>query len=185
MGRSALGLLSRLLRPAPGAHPLHHRPRSGRTSRNPRRTTAKRTSPPACAPGATVSRRVLRDTGDRVLAADVHARYAEAFPPGYQDLFGAREALADLETIETLGLDRPVAVRAYRAADDPEDGFRFKLYRRETAAPLSDMLPIVESMGLRALVEHGFELKPAGEPSVWVHELILRRGARSVSTSNT
>ncbi len=121
---------------------------------------------------------VLRDTGDRVLAADVHARYAEAFPPGYQDLFGAREALADLETIETLGLDRPVAVRAYRAADDPEDGFRFKLYRRETAAPLSDMLPIVESMGLRALVEHGFELKPAGEPSVWVHELILRRGAQ-------
>src|SRR6185312_93559 len=41
--------------------------------------------------------------------------------------------------------------------------------------PLSDMLPIVESMGLKALVEHGFELAPAGEPSVWVHVLILRR----------
>jgi glutamate dehydrogenase len=119
----------------------------------------------------------LRDTGDRVLAADVHARYGQAFPPGYQDLFGAEEALADLETIETLGDGRPVAVRAYQTEGDPDDGFRFKLYRRAQAAPLSDMLPIVESMGLKALVEHGFELKPAGEPSVWVHELILRRAA--------
>jgi glutamate dehydrogenase len=117
----------------------------------------------------------LRDTGDRVLAADVHARYGQAFPPGYQDLFGAQEALADLEMIETLSEARPVAVRAYRDPSDPPDGFRFKVYRREQAAPLSDMLPIVESMGLMALVEHGFELKPAGEPSVWVHLLILRR----------
>ena len=119
----------------------------------------------------------LRDTGDRMLAAEVHARYGQAFPPGYQDLFGAEDALADLDMIETLTAERPVAVRAYRTAGDPPEGFRFKLYRREQAAPLSDMLPIVESMGLRALVEHGFELKPAGEPSVWVHELILRRGA--------
>jgi glutamate dehydrogenase len=117
----------------------------------------------------------LRDTGDRVLAADVHARYGQAFPPGYQDLFAAEEALADLETIETLSEARPVAVRAYREAGDPADGVRFKVYRREQAAPLSDMLPIVESMGLKALVEHGFELRPAGEPSVWVHVLILRR----------
>jgi glutamate dehydrogenase len=117
----------------------------------------------------------LRDTGDRVLAAEVHARYGRAFPPGYQDLFNAEEALADLETIETLSKARPVAVRAYRDAGDPRNGFRFKVYRREQAAPLSDMLPIVESMGLRALVEHGFELLPKGEPSVWVHLLILRR----------
>ena len=117
----------------------------------------------------------LRDTGDRVLAADVHARYGQAFPPGYQDLFGGEEALADLEMIETLSEARPLAVRAYREADDPPDGFRFKIYRREQAAPLSDMLPIVESMGLMALVEHGFELEPAGEPGVWVHVLILRR----------
>jgi glutamate dehydrogenase len=117
----------------------------------------------------------LRDTGDRVLAADVHARYGQAFPPGYQDLFDGQEALADLEMIETLSLARPMAVRAYRDPGDPAEGFRFKVYRREQAAPLSDMLPIVESMGLNALVEHGFELLPAGEPSVWVHVLILRR----------
>jgi glutamate dehydrogenase len=123
----------------------------------------------------------LRDTGDRVLAADVRARYSGAFPPGYQDLFGAAEALADLEMIESLNDGRPVQVRAYRCPDDPADGFRFKLYRAGEAAPLSDVLPIVENMGLKALVEHGFELKPRGASSsgqaVWVHELVLRRGS--------
>jgi glutamate dehydrogenase len=120
---------------------------------------------------------VLRDTGDRMLAAEVHARYGQAFPPGYQDLFAPEEALADLEVIETLGPQRPVAVRAYRAAGHADDGFRFKLYRLDEAAPLSDVLPIVECMGLKALVEHGFELKPTGGRPVWAHELILRRGA--------
>ena len=119
----------------------------------------------------------LRDTGDRVLAADVRARYGAAFPPGYQDLFGADEALADLEMIESLTDERPVQVRAYRSPGDPPGGFRFKVYRHDEAAPLSDLLPIVESMGLKALVEHGFELKPAGERTVWVHELVLTRGA--------
>ena len=119
----------------------------------------------------------LRDTGDRMLAADVHARYGQAFPPGYQDLFDPEAALTDLEMIETLGEGRQVAVRAYRAEGDPADGFRFKLYRLDDAAPLSDVLPIVESMGLKALVEHGFPLKPTGGRPVWVHELILRRGA--------
>ena len=115
----------------------------------------------------------LRDTGDRVLAADVRARYGEAFPAGYQDQFGAAETLADLELIDKLEDAAPVQVRAYRLKPDPQAIFRLKVYRRDEAAPLSDLLPIVESMGLKALVEHGFELRPAGERLVWVHELVL------------
>jgi glutamate dehydrogenase len=125
---------------------------------------------------------VLRQTDDRHLAADMRARYDGAFPPGYQDQFSPEEALADLQVIETMSLDRPVQVRAYHTEGDPRDGFRFKLYRFDEAAPLSDVLPIVESMGLKALVEHGFRLKPHGPHTgrgrpVWTHEFVLRRGA--------
>jgi glutamate dehydrogenase len=119
----------------------------------------------------------LRDTGDRVLAAEVRARYEDAFPPGYCDLFGAQEALADLEMIEALDEERPVQVRAYQAPGDPADGFRFKLYRCDEAAPLSDVLPVVENMGLKALVEHGFQLTPSDGRPIWVHELVLRQTA--------
>ncbi|MDB5458568.1 MAG: NAD-glutamate dehydrogenase [Caulobacteraceae bacterium] len=123
---------------------------------------------------------ILRQADDRHLAADLRARYDGAFPPGYQDQFTPEEALADLKVIETMSPDRPVQVRAYRTEGDHKDSFRFKLYRFDEAAPLSDVLPIVESMGLKALVEHGFRLKPqgaGGRRPVWVHEFVLRRGA--------
>jgi glutamate dehydrogenase len=119
----------------------------------------------------------LRLTDDRHLAADVRARYSGAFPPGYQDQFMPDEALADLRVIEGMSAASLVQMRAYRTEGDLEDGFRFKLYRFDEAAPLSDVLPIVESMGLKALVEHGFMLKPMGGRAVWTHEFVLRRGA--------
>jgi glutamate dehydrogenase len=119
----------------------------------------------------------LRQSGDRGLAADVRARFHGAFPPGYQDQFDPAEALADLRVIEGMSPANPVQVRAFRAAGDPAEGFRFKLYRYDEAAPLSDVLPIVESMGLKALVEHGFRLRPNGGPEVWTHEFVLRQAA--------
>jgi glutamate dehydrogenase len=125
----------------------------------------------------------LRRNKDHKLPADARVRFAGAFPPGYQDQFGPDEALADLEMIQTMSDQRPVQVRAYRAPGDPDDGFRFKLYRYDEAAPLSDVLPIVENMGLKALVEHGFKITPPKHDgrevrAVWAHEFVLRRGAQ-------
>jgi glutamate dehydrogenase len=120
----------------------------------------------------------LRGHTGHKLPADTRARFEGAFPPGYQDQFGPDEALADLDMIETMSDARPVQVRAYRAPGDPDDGFRFKLYRYDEAAPLSDVLPIVESMGLKALVEHGFKVAPHDGRAVWTHEFVLRRGAQ-------
>jgi glutamate dehydrogenase len=122
----------------------------------------------------------LRLTDDRHLAADVRARYSGAFPPGYQDQFTPDEALADLRVMDGMSADRPVQVRVYRTEGDSQDDFRFKLYLIDAPAPLSNVLPIVESMGLKALVEHGFELKPQGGRAIWAHEFVLRRGTDEV-----
>jgi glutamate dehydrogenase len=71
-----------------------------------------------------------------------------------------------------------VRVRAFRHADDSPVTFRFKLYRPGAAAPLADVLPILEHMGLKALIEDGFKVSPAGADGerapVWVHEFVLR-----------
>jgi glutamate dehydrogenase len=69
-----------------------------------------------------------------------------------------------------------VRVRAFRHADDDKLTFRFKLYRPGAAAPLADVLPILEHMGLKALIEDGFKLTPADRRhgKVWVHEFTLR-----------
>jgi glutamate dehydrogenase len=71
-----------------------------------------------------------------------------------------------------------VRVRAFRHADDSAVTFRFKLYRPGAAAPLADVLPILEHMGLKALIEDGFKVSPTGADGervpVWVHEFVLR-----------
>jgi len=105
--------------------------------------------------------------------AHLLARYAGAFPPGYRDQYDADEALADIKVIDDLAPDEAVRVRAFRREGDSAVTFRFKLYRPGAAAPLADVLPILEHMGLKALIEEGFKVSPDGQP-VWVHEFVLQ-----------
>jgi len=99
-------------------------------------------------------------------------RWRDAFPPGYQDRFDAAEALADIAVIEAMDAtpagDR-VRVRAYRARADGPTQFRFKLYRPGQAAPLAEVLPILDNMGLKAMAEAGFPVTAQGR-TVWVHD---------------
>jgi len=120
----------------------------------------------------------IRDGGAPGRVAETLARYAGAFPPGYRDQYDAAEALADIEVVDALGADEAVRVRAFRRDGDSPVTFRFKLYRPGAAAPPADVLPILEHMGLKALIEDGHKVSPStpdGERSpVWVHEFILR-----------
>jgi glutamate dehydrogenase len=118
----------------------------------------------------------VRDGGAPGRVVETLARWQNAFPPGYRDQYDAAEALADLAVVDDLGADEAVRVRAFRLADDDKLTFRFKLYRPGAAAPLADVLPILEHMGLKALIEDGFKLTPAGDThaKVWVHEFTLR-----------
>jgi glutamate dehydrogenase len=109
--------------------------------------------------------------------ADILRRYGSAFPPGYRDLFGAAEALADIEVMDAPGAD-PIKVRAYRTANETNLQFRFKLYREGEPAPLSELMPILDHMGLKGLIEEGLEVHrqaPDGTVStVWVHDVLLQ-----------
>jgi glutamate dehydrogenase len=120
-------------------------------------------------------------------------RWAEAFGPGYRERYDAAEAVADLQQINGLnatgeageagGGGEPVAVRAFRLPTDTPLQFRFKLYRRGAAVPLSDVLPILADMGLKTLEEFGNAVRPTAQTGVagpiHVHEFLLEdpRGA--------
>ena len=105
--------------------------------------------------------------------ADMVGRYAEAFTAGYRERYDAEEALADIAVIESLADGEPVRIRAFRRAADSKTQLRFKLYRPAQPAPLADVLPILENMGLKAMVESGYPVTPAGGRRVWVHEFEL------------
>jgi glutamate dehydrogenase len=111
------------------------------------------------------------------------ARWAEAFGPAYRARYDAYEAITDLMEMDRLSPDgagaEGVAVRAFRGAADTPLQFRFKLYKRGGAAPLSDVLPILADMGLKTLEEFGHEVRPSSGPAIHIHEFLLEdpRGA--------
>ena len=112
------------------------------------------------------------------LVGDILARYAHAFPPGYRDRYDAAEALLDLSVIEGHGRARTCASAPSASADDAPTRFRFKLYRGDVAVPLAEVLPVLENMGLKALVEEGFPIARTSSgdgprPVTWVHEFVL------------
>ncbi|MBP7702179.1 MAG: NAD-glutamate dehydrogenase [Phenylobacterium sp.] len=105
--------------------------------------------------------------------ADMVARYGEAFTAGYRERYDAEEALADIAVIESLQPGESVRIRAFRRAADSKTQLRFKLYHPGAPAPLADVLPILENMGLKAMVESGYPVMPAGGRRVYVHEFEL------------
>jgi glutamate dehydrogenase len=119
---------------------------------------------------------------------EILARYSGAFPAGYRDRYDAAEALADLSVIEAMGLEEDqLRIRAYRTAADSKIQFRFKLYQPGRSAPLADVLPILDNMGLKAMAEEGYPVSRTLERDgvsarfvTWVHEFLLEdeRGAR-------
>ena len=105
------------------------------------------------------------------------ARWSGAFSSGYREFYPADEALADLAEIDAMGAD-DFRTRAFRAVGDPATRFRFKVYNKASPVPLADVMPILEHMGLKALIEDAFELAPCAEGDardvVWVHEFLLQ-----------
>ncbi len=108
--------------------------------------------------------------------AGMLSRWSGAFSGGYRDYYDADEALADLGEIDAMGQDG-FRVRAFRKVGDSVLQFRFKLYHKDTPVALADVTPILERMGLKALIEDAFEVSPVGPDgaaqTVWVHDFLL------------
>jgi glutamate dehydrogenase len=106
--------------------------------------------------------------------------YGDAFPIAYRVRFGAADALSDIIRVaEALDSDS-IVVDLYRSSGAAASELRLKLYRRDRAEPLSDVLPILENMGVRVLDEVPHCIAPFGTDHVaWMHDfgLVLRSGA--------
>ena len=106
---------------------------------------------------------------DRVLE-----RWRDAFGAGYRERYGAGEALSDIVVVEETAREAGLAVRAFRHREDPPRCFRFKIYHSGATVPLAEVIPILQDMGLKALGEDGFVVRPAGgDEEYWIHEFVV------------
>src|SRR5581483_9245855 len=100
-------------------------------------------------------------------------RYGAAFPAAYRDDFPARAAVADIARMESL---REGSIALSLAQPLEADGLlRFKLFSAGRPVPLSDVLPLLENMGVRVLDQRPYEVRaPGTDDLVWIHDFGLR-----------
>ncbi|MEE4109335.1 MAG: NAD-glutamate dehydrogenase, partial [Halieaceae bacterium] len=95
------------------------------------------------------------------------------FSPGYQDDFDPRIAVLDIHQILALRGEDPLGMHLYRLVEEKDDHLKLRLYRRGTALPLSDVLPILENLGLRVVAERAYPVRAADDTRFWIQEFSL------------
>jgi glutamate dehydrogenase len=103
----------------------------------------------------------------------VAREYDAAFPPGYRAEYDPRAAVADIRKMGELKADGDIAQRLYRVVGGAGESLRFRLYRQHCALALSDVMPILENLGLRVLGEHSYAVRRRDQTQLWIHEFIL------------
>lgn len=94
-------------------------------------------------------------------------RYGRALPAGYIETVSAEVAADDVAQLAALQGDDDLRISLFRSPVrvEGEGNLRLNLYRRGHDIPLSDALPLMENMGLRAISEHPHRLDIEGAPA--------------------
>ncbi|MCP5019564.1 MAG: NAD-glutamate dehydrogenase [Ketobacter sp.] len=107
-------------------------------------------------------------------AGMLQSAYADAFSTSYREEFPTRTAVSDIEHIENLSEHSPLAVSFYRSLEDDPKALRFKLFRRDRNIPLSDVLPMLEHLGLRVLGGRPYRIQKKDDATIWVYDFSVR-----------
>jgi glutamate dehydrogenase len=107
-------------------------------------------------------------------AGPLFQKYGDAFPGAYRDDFPARQAVLDVNRIEKLGPDGDLAMSLYLPHASAHDHLAFKLLRAGQPIVLSDVLPLLEKMGVKVTDERPYEVRPGEGPPVWIYDFGLQ-----------
>ncbi|MGF1628848.1 MAG: NAD-glutamate dehydrogenase [Kiloniellaceae bacterium] len=100
-----------------------------------------------------------------------HRRFERAFPLNYQQHFDSTIAVEDIHNIEEAIAGNDLSMYLYRPEGAPPEDLRFKVYVLDRPVPLSDILPVLENMGLKVIGEVPYEIElPDREAPVWLHD---------------
>ncbi|AWN73658.1 NAD-glutamate dehydrogenase domain-containing protein [Legionella anisa] len=100
-------------------------------------------------------------------------KFAEKYLPSlsmsYCEQHTVEEAITDLVQIDKLSLDDPLTIVFFESPRG-EYPLHIKLYRYGRPIPLSDILPMIENMGLRTYTERPYKISIAPNQFVWISD---------------
>ncbi|MBX9297995.1 NAD-glutamate dehydrogenase domain-containing protein [Chromobacterium piscinae] len=103
-------------------------------------------------------------------------RYKDGFPLAYREEFAVRNAVLDVQHLEAICPEQPLAMKLYRPFHRVGAAFNLKLFREGEPLGLSASLPILENMGVKVRDEHPYCVKRADGSQVWISDFGLDVG---------
>ncbi|PVZ71574.1 NAD-glutamate dehydrogenase [Pelagibaculum spongiae] len=115
-------------------------------------------------------------------------QFAESFPVSYREAFSPAVAASDVEHISSLNEAHGISLSFYRQLEDPACQFRLKLFQSGLPMTLSDVLPILENLGLKVMDAHPYAISvetleqsnskanvknKKQQTQVWIHDFVL------------
>ncbi|MCZ4372648.1 NAD-glutamate dehydrogenase [Vibrio diazotrophicus] len=97
-------------------------------------------------------------------------QYLHAFPRSYKEDVMPASAVADIERLEALNEENKLGMLFYRPQEETKDSkaVRLKLYHRDEPIHLSDVMPMLENLGLRVIGESPYEVIKSNGQVYWI-----------------
>ncbi len=98
----------------------------------------------------------------------------ETFSENYQGDFTVSDAIPDLEVLATINQKNRAQARLVKISRDPKS-YSIKLYTLKDSIPLSQSMPVFESMGLEVLIGRPYRIR-LGNRNYWINHFTLGNG---------
>lgn len=120
---------------------------------------------------------VLLERYDEAQALHYFNKYCTAFPSSYCESYAPQEAVNDIEQMEALSKDNPLGM--FFSKINGNNMLSLKLFHAEQTLVLSDVLPILENMGLRIIGERPHVLRLQDGKQIWINDFDMAYAANT------
>ncbi|MDX1626824.1 MAG: NAD-glutamate dehydrogenase, partial [Wenzhouxiangellaceae bacterium] len=101
-------------------------------------------------------------------------RFGKAFPLSYQSDVAPHVASYDVNAAASLKNVNDLKMSLYKPRRRLKGILRFKLFKYDQPIPLSDVLPMLENLGMRIVSERPYELKLDDGNVIWIQDFDMR-----------
>jgi glutamate dehydrogenase len=110
-----------------------------------------------------------------VKAESTHYTFASAFPQSYINRYDSAAAVHDIDKIEQAQKSKSLSLELFQLKEEDAGFVHLKIYNPNEEIALSDILPMLENAGFKAIEEHPFIVTPYNDSSpVWIRDIKLK-----------
>lgn len=104
-------------------------------------------------------------------------KYVRAFPLSYREEFSVETTIIDISHLQSLNEQKRLNMRLYETQEDEKGIIRFKLFYYDEPKALSDVLPMLENMGLNVIETKPYKITRNDKSIFWINDFVMQHRA--------